>query len=165
MRLDETGGDTTVKTGRCRFCNEEDTVGFNAPETQEEADQIVTNKCDCEDATRDRRKRSAQTRYDEMVEGIHLKRKLDENTRNDIAQGAIETLDKLFGDDAALYGKVKIDDETIGFLHNAAMLVYDGLIGSFSTAVAANVSVKITLKKGVLAIERAEAIKQKMEVA
>ncbi len=154
----------TVSVGRCRYCGAEDTVRFNTAHSQEEADGIVTDKCDCAEAARDRRHRAAQTRYDELVEGIHLKRKLDEDNRNTIAQHAIETLDKLFGDEAALYGKVKIDDEALGFLHNASMLVYDGLIGSFSTAVAASVSVKIIVKKGVLAIERAEATKQKMEV-
>lgn len=152
------------RTGRCRFCGEENHTNLETFETQAEADDYVSDHCTCSQATRARARREEQNYYEDMIDNLHFERQQNAAERAEIAQSAMDTINQLFGNGAKERGAVAIDDEVLGFLHTAAMLVYDGLIGAFSTSVAPSVSVKITCKKQVIAIERGEATKQKLEV-
>lgn len=153
-----------IHHGYCRFCGCENHTGFKSFETQAEADAYVSEHCTCSQAAKARARREEQNYYAGIVSHVHFQREQHADERAEIAQNAMDTINQLFGTGAEERGALAIDDEVLGFLHSAAMLVYDGLIGSFGTSVAPSVTVKITCKKQVLAIERGEATKQKLEV-
>lgn len=154
-----------ITQGTCQFCHESAPVRLSQMfYTQENADYDVSMRCDCAKGRQMRIRLNKQELYDTRIADLHKERLKRAEKRNSIKIETIEVLDELFGNKAVELGKVKMDDEVLDYLLATAMMVYDKLIGSFSTLLFDGVSVKIALKDNTLSVERMEKSRQKQEV-
>lgn len=164
MEAIDFGHPDPITDGICNFCGEVNGVGLNVFYTQEQANNYVTNSCNCDDGARYRNVHERQDSYNLMIERIMTKRDADSDIRNYISRESKRTINQLFGNGTEDAGLVRLDDVVLDFLHVASMLIYDGYMSGFTVSVAASTSVKLGFKKGVLSIERQESAKQRLEV-
>lgn len=129
--------ETTIITGACRYCGQlHQTTGV----TQEEADRIATQACQCDGARKEKRIR-------------------------DVIRDAKERAEDLLGEGGALDGFVPIEDGRVrDFIYAAIELIAIGELNSTAMQISGRGAVKVKSSGvGGVKIERSRTLKRSEE--
>ena len=134
-------------TSACRFCGQMVTVPTSMAQTAEDAEDYAAMHCNCPGAAEYQAKQKA------------------EKERKAALARARERIDSLCGDVAVGYGLIPITEENRELMYDAATLIYDDKLKSFSVNINGCVTVKISKSaKGKLVFFRSDVSAYKQEM-
>lgn len=124
-------------TGACRFCGQTRQVA--GCESQEQADELATKQCRCEDS-------------------------LQIGKRDQTLRDAREDIEDLFGDAAGERGELTVPKELRDYLYNLSVYAYDQELRSIDITITQGFKAKISVTdKGKLTIQRYDSSVRKRE--